>query len=753
MTDAELMQDGLIDPNDDSLDSDYDLFLPRTDLSSREAAIKAWDTRGRKADSVEFSNLRRISGAKGSNPGGIFETPSGERWYVKEYRNPEQGAAEHVSNAVYRAVGVESPVSVLGEGADHGKYASKIIEGDILSHAGLSKENANRVLDGFAADVLTMNWDAVGMGHDNVLVSKGGTPVRIDQGGTLTYRAQGAAKPREALNGISEWDAFYDKTRSYREVFDKAGIKGPNDPAFASRVKAQVRKIVDGRPAGGWGSVVRKNAPSVSATTQKTWADMLDVRTEALARKVGIDLHDVRDSFLLRREAELLFDLNSSEAAIKAWETRRANGWKPKEKNAKKSKAVGDDPTSKPWNPLEVKQTEKALKSLTAQILDDFAENFPSSGITYEDYQLRETVRVQLAKGIQSAAPDKAMLDLAKRGLGVDYGLHDAKELSAALLSSWASTSGDHSRTSVDMQYAAIDEFGLHDAKTNKAWEDVRTQLPKGYSYTDFNKALVGQEIEAGQKVGRAFLREMYNHTQEQLKAQGLTHVTLYRGTKLPGVTGTVAEVQTQPMSSWSTSYDQARAFAKTAVIGVRVPVEKVIGTYATGYGVKSEEEVVLLGGRFKAFVVKSDADGYGGGLPNSEAKFTDLVNKRFENKPSPAPAAVSDPKWSVSPKTFEELSGAEKPSTVSDPTWDKPYPQNSTLTPGQKAALTKKANKNKNLSEWYDLSDDGDEDDEVADDNAVLEIDQDLEEADWPKLAGDKASGIAPGYIYDRKT
>jgi hypothetical protein len=243
------------------------------------------------SNGVDFSSLKRVGEAQGSNPGGFYEDAAGDKWYVKDYKNPDQGAAEHVSNAIYRAVGIDVPVSVLGEGPDHGKYASQIREGKILARAGLTEETANKVLDGFAADVLTMNWDAVGTGHDNVLVEAGtGTPVRIDQGGTLTFRAQGAPKPADLLKGIGEWESLHSQNSYYRAVFTRAGLKGPDDPKFASRVKAQVSKIVKARPAGGWSKVVNRFAPSTKDAVKKTWAEMLDARTEALARKVGIDL-------------------------------------------------------------------------------------------------------------------------------------------------------------------------------------------------------------------------------------------------------------------------------------------------------------------------------------------------------------------------------------------------------------------------------------------------------------------------------
>src|SRR5678815_4010479 len=113
--------------------------------------------------------LKNITGAKGSNPGGLYSDATGQKWYVKRYNNPEQAATEHIANQVYRAVGVGAPHSVLGEGGD---YASKWMPSDgTLAKVGITKDRADHILDGFAADVFLDNWDAVGTGHDNILVS------------------------------------------------------------------------------------------------------------------------------------------------------------------------------------------------------------------------------------------------------------------------------------------------------------------------------------------------------------------------------------------------------------------------------------------------------------------------------------------------------------------------------------------------------------------------------------------------------
>ena len=57
--------------------------------------------------------------------------------------------------------------------------------------------------EGFVIDAWLANWDAVGTGFDNMLL-KGGKAFRVDTGGALIFRAQGAAKGGAFGNTVGE---------------------------------------------------------------------------------------------------------------------------------------------------------------------------------------------------------------------------------------------------------------------------------------------------------------------------------------------------------------------------------------------------------------------------------------------------------------------------------------------------------------------------------------------------------------------
>jgi hypothetical protein len=236
----------------------------------------------------------KVSGQKGSNPGGIYKGSDGKERYIKFYKNPEQGRQEATANDIYNDLGIGAPKSDIVDGPG-GKeaFASELIKGgETLEHQGLTKENCQEVLKGFAADVLLANWDAVGLTHDNILM-KDGKAHRIDNGSAFTFRAQGTPKPEHLLEQATEWDVFSSsKNREYNKVFQKAGYKSAAD---IPDIKQQVQRIVElQRKSGGWDKYISERAPYLSDKERGTVAKMLTKRTEQLAQKTGVAKDAVR---------------------------------------------------------------------------------------------------------------------------------------------------------------------------------------------------------------------------------------------------------------------------------------------------------------------------------------------------------------------------------------------------------------------------------------------------------------------------
>lgn len=174
------------------------LTNPLTSLAGvvRKSGNPYHDETGRftsKDKALDVSRMKKMGGQGGSNPGGVYEDQEGIRHYVKfPQRNPDQAKAERLADSVYSALGIPVKESRLAH--QHGEVglAGKMLEG---SHE-LSPEEVHKSPDvkkGYVADAYLANWDVFGMTYDNILRHEG-KDYRIDNGGTLFFRAQGEPK-------------------------------------------------------------------------------------------------------------------------------------------------------------------------------------------------------------------------------------------------------------------------------------------------------------------------------------------------------------------------------------------------------------------------------------------------------------------------------------------------------------------------------------------------------------------------------
>lgn len=235
----------------------------------------------------------KVSGPKGSNEGGVYRTPSGEEHYVKFYSDPVQPLIEHLTNNIYDDLGLGSVKSHVFEHEGKLAYASKIIEGETLAkkvpplagYEKLDKKLAKQVMKGFVADVLTGNWDAVGTGLDNVLVTPYGRPIRIDTGGSLLMRAKAGRKPAHMLNQITEWEKLFDSgvNPHYAKVAQAAGYSSARDIAG---IKDQIKAVLAMRKTEPWKDYVERVAPGLAPDDKRQIVEMLDARTDLLEQKL-----------------------------------------------------------------------------------------------------------------------------------------------------------------------------------------------------------------------------------------------------------------------------------------------------------------------------------------------------------------------------------------------------------------------------------------------------------------------------------
>lgn len=170
--------------------------------------VKAPEPTPPKPKPVEFTpagfpmrdQVKVVKTLPGSTGPKQVEDAKGKNWVMKEGLKPEHLQSEALADDLYRTLGVPTPKSgiVIHEGKPI-KFSEFLPDAEPLGvwmnkakPAELDKM-LTEIQDNFAVDALLGNWDVAGMSMDNILVSKG-IAYRVDNGGALLFRAQGAKK-------------------------------------------------------------------------------------------------------------------------------------------------------------------------------------------------------------------------------------------------------------------------------------------------------------------------------------------------------------------------------------------------------------------------------------------------------------------------------------------------------------------------------------------------------------------------------
>lgn len=181
------------------------------EIAAKRAAEKAKPVPVRKVDDPEdlapkppFStpNPDQLTTVKtlGGSTGAVLAEANGQKFVVKAGKTPGHIANESQADELYEAAGVAVPRQQLHVDANGvQKKVAEFINGKTLAELKVQDKTkfdaaVKQVRKDFVADALLGNYDVVGMNLDNIVV-KGGKVYRVDNGGSLTFRAQGKNKP------------------------------------------------------------------------------------------------------------------------------------------------------------------------------------------------------------------------------------------------------------------------------------------------------------------------------------------------------------------------------------------------------------------------------------------------------------------------------------------------------------------------------------------------------------------------------
>lgn len=206
------------------------------------------------AEGISYSGIedwKKVGGQMGSNVGGTFEDPNGNQYYVKIPKSPSHAQNESLASALYREAGIEAVEVNLGFSDGELRTISPLIPNsstDLQTKLD-DAEYMKKLQEGFAVDAWLANWDVAGLTFDNVITDGNGNPVRVDPGGALMWRAQGAPKGKLFGDKVNEIDSLRDPdlNPTSAEVFGSMTDADISDSAakLAGITPERIDSIVD----------------------------------------------------------------------------------------------------------------------------------------------------------------------------------------------------------------------------------------------------------------------------------------------------------------------------------------------------------------------------------------------------------------------------------------------------------------------------------------------------------------------------
>lgn len=192
----------------DALRARCDSMQARVDATFNEAQHpRAADGKfGSGGGKLDVSQMKQVGKKLGSNPGGVFEHPNGEKHYVKFSKSEDHAKNEHLASRLYDLAGSPAlKVNLAGTGQGKTGTATKWQAVKPINPGNAAERKAAQ--ENFATHAWLSNWDAAGLGYDNQ-GSIDGKMHTLDVGGALNYRAQGGPKGAAFGNSAGEWDTL-----------------------------------------------------------------------------------------------------------------------------------------------------------------------------------------------------------------------------------------------------------------------------------------------------------------------------------------------------------------------------------------------------------------------------------------------------------------------------------------------------------------------------------------------------------------
>lgn len=173
--------------------------------------------------------------------------------YIQKYgASKEHIINEHLANSIYDMAGVPTPQVELKTDKDGKPYQlSKYIEGKQLGDLPEQQRNAAylKLRTHFIIDAWLGNWDVIGKGGSNIIVSTSGEVYRVDNGGSISYKAMGGTKVLDAT--VTELNTMRNSTTNPEAFSAFAGLDEDDLIRQFKRLEPSMIKILHAIKANG----------------------------------------------------------------------------------------------------------------------------------------------------------------------------------------------------------------------------------------------------------------------------------------------------------------------------------------------------------------------------------------------------------------------------------------------------------------------------------------------------------------------
>lgn len=212
------------------------------------------------------SSLKKSSdqSRSGSNVGQTMEDDDGSMWYVKTPTSKMHAANENFANRMYVEAGAAAPITA--NSPDGKNFLTKIEKSKDWHEVYRDDDRKEAMLEAvardFVIDAWLANWDAPV--NDNLRITEDGTPLRVDAGGAVMFRARGGI--RNLTPSVTELQSMRDPSvssdgaRAYSKVTKEYEIDAAKRILAISPERIKELALEDGLPANVADDLITRRA-------------------------------------------------------------------------------------------------------------------------------------------------------------------------------------------------------------------------------------------------------------------------------------------------------------------------------------------------------------------------------------------------------------------------------------------------------------------------------------------------------------